>query len=109
MILSNQVVCMKCKAEPYSAHRHDYVGCECKDPQSVVCVDGGMDYLKRTYGPAADYRDISIEISQEDYDALAGILDDTKNNWNTLGKVCALARYMRDEMDLHIGLNEVEK
>ncbi len=43
MILSNQIKCLKCGDEPYSAYRHDFKRCNC----GAVAVDGGMDYLRR--------------------------------------------------------------
>ena len=89
MILSNQVVCNQCEDRPYSAHRHDFKYCKC----GQVAVDGGMDYLRRV---GSGYTDISIVVSDEVYGLLCdAINDDTKN---TLGKVCNLARVMRDDM-----------
>jgi hypothetical protein len=97
MILSNQVRCVQCGDEPYSAHRHDFQHCEC----GAVAVDGGMDYLRRVGNPD-DYIDISISITEEDYEAIVdAITDSTKNE---LGKVCRLARVLRDDMNINIGV-----
>lgn len=55
MIIWNAVACKHCKTIIESLHRHDYVSCKC----GAVSVDGGTDYLKRSY----THRDIYIELS----------------------------------------------
>ena len=96
MILSNQAKCLICDDTPWSSHRHDFRHCEC----GAMAVDGGMDYLRRLGNPQ-DIREMSICISDEDYAALIlAIEDDTKN---TLGKICNLARVLRDDMNINIG------
>ena len=97
MILSNQARCVQCGDEPYSAHRHDFRYCKC----GAMAVDGGMDYLRRLGNPA-DIVDLSISITEDDYDVLVkAINDDSKND---LGKICNLARVLRDEMNINIGV-----
>jgi hypothetical protein len=94
MILSNQMYCPACKMSIYSAHRHDFVYC---------FVDGGMDYLRRTLNGI----DQSIVISDEDYKGLlAAIEDETKNS---LGKLCSIARYLRDSMGINISEKKGDK
>jgi hypothetical protein len=98
MIISNQVECLKCGDKPYSAHRHDFRYCKC----GACAVDGGMDYLRRL-GQAADMKDMSLSISDKHLMlVIEAILDETRNN---LGKVCNLARVLRDEM----GINLIEE
>ena len=92
-ILSNQVECLKCGDRPFSAHRHDFSYCEC----GAVAVDGGMDYLRRL-GLPEDYKELSITMSDEACIELQGELEDTTKN--SLGKLCNVLRYMRDEMDI---------
>lgn len=97
MILSNQVRCVKCGDEPYSGWRHDFRHCEC----GAVAVDGGMDYLRRI-GDPADMVEMSIQITEDDYDALVKAMnDDSKTD---LGKICNLARVLRDELNINIGV-----
>jgi hypothetical protein len=96
MILSNQVRCGNCLHEPFSAHRHDFQYCTC----GMVAVDGGMEYLRRV-GDHDTYEDISILVDDEDYKGLLeAMTDETKND---LGKLCNIARYLRDEMSINIG------
>lgn len=100
MILSNQVLCHNCGEAPWSAHRHDFVQCGCLTSNLQVAVDGGQDYLRRVAGKDANYADISIVIDEVHLKGLeAAIADKTRND---LGKVCNLARYLRDEMDINI-------
>lgn len=89
MILVNQILCKKCGDTPYSKHRHDFKSCKC----GAVSVDGGMDYLRRV-GNFEDWVDLSIQIPDRLNDKLLqAVEDDTKN---TLGKVCNVARVLRD-------------
>lgn len=97
MILSNQIRCVKCGDEPYSASVHDFKYCEC----GAVAVDGGMSYLRRI-GKPEDMVEMSIQITEEEYDALVKAINDpTKND---LGKICSLARVLRDELNVNIGV-----
>lgn len=96
MILSNQVICLKCGDRPYSAHRHDYRPCEC----GAVGVDGGREYLRRV-GDLGGYHDISIVIDDKYSSLLLEAIEDPTKN--TLGKLCNVARVLRDSMDINIG------
>ena len=99
MILSNQIACLRCGDEPYSAHRHDFSACDC----GAVFVDGGMDYIRRV-GKREDYEEISIVIDDSEYILLANAIEDETKN--TLGKICNLARVLRDEFNINIGETE---
>ena len=44
-ILSNKIRCKFCNDIIESTHVHDYVECKC----GKVSVDGGKDYLRRSY------------------------------------------------------------
>lgn len=92
MILSNQVECLKCGDKPFSQHRHQMKACEC----GSIAVDGGTSYLRRV-GNLNAYKDISIEW---DGDLMTSIDDAIEwalvNNRNDFGRMCAIARYMRD-------------
>ena len=101
MILSNQVKCNKCGEAPWSSNRHDFVQCACITEAERVCVDGGMDYLRRVHGPDSDYEDISIVIAEEHVEGLRDALSDPERN--ELGKLCNVVRYLRDEMDINVG------
>ena len=98
MILSNQARCLRCGDEPWSAHRHDFRHCEC----GAMAVDGGMAYLRRL-GTPQDINEMSIVITNEEYEALVEAVEDKTKN--TLGKICNLARVLRDDMNINIGVN----
>ena len=100
MILSNQVRCNHCGEMPWSAHRHDFVGCGCPQENDKVFVDGGMDYLRRVSGKNANYTEMSITLNDKQCRGLEGAMTDkTKND---LGKLCNVVRYLRDEMDINV-------
>lgn len=92
-IIQNEVKCLDCGDQIYSAHRHDYKKCKC----GKVGVDGGLEYIRRTYSDDANFKDLSILITEE-------ILNKTKeaikwsndNNRNELGTICAIFRAFRD-------------
>jgi hypothetical protein len=54
-ITRNAAKCKKCGDEIVSTHRHDFVRCTC----GAVSVDGGKDYLKRSYADPADVEERS--------------------------------------------------
>lgn len=105
MILSNQILCNNCGETPWSAHRHDFVQCGCVREAERVCVDGGMDYLRRVFGPESDWMELSIEVDKLHVDGLRDAITDPERS--ELGKVCNLARYLRDEMGINITMEEV--
>jgi hypothetical protein len=88
MILQNQVRCKRCKAEPYSSHVHDFQYCSC----ATVAVDGGLEYLRRIGDPDM-YEEISIKM---DFDLVQKLDECLTNNLNDLGRICAIARTLRD-------------
>lgn len=91
-ILLNQIECLKCGDKPYSRHRHDMKACKCE----AVAVDGGMEYLRRVGNPD-DYIERSIAVDVEAFDAMMEAeqwADEAQRN--NLGRVCAIARYLRD-------------
>jgi hypothetical protein len=96
MILSNQARCRVCGDTPYSTHRHHYSECEC----GAIAVDGGMDYIRRV-GDPKDYEDMSIVVSNEDFEGLLEAVSDEARN--ELGHLCNIARYLRDNMNINIG------
>jgi hypothetical protein len=94
MILQNQIRCLKCKDEPSSSHRHDYVECAC----GAVAVAGGLDYLKRI-GDSGDWKDISITIPAGLSLKLTDMIyQAVKNDGipNAKDVLCAIARALRD-------------
>jgi len=99
MILSNQVRCNHCGEEPWSASRHDFVNCSCSLSKHRVSVDGGMIYLRRVFGTSSDYTDISIVVEEEHIKPLLKMIEDKKKN--SLGKLCNVMRYLRDELDIN--------
>lgn len=91
-ILVNQIECLKCGDKPFLANRHDFKYCKC----GAVAVEGGMSYLKIS-GEAGIYKEMSISVPDEAFEAAVEALkwcDETGRN--NLGRICAIARYMRD-------------
>jgi len=103
MILSNQIECLRCGDRPYSAHVHDFKYCKC----GAIAVDGGMFYFRRVGADLSAYKDISIEISDEDCAALKDVIKNAIDTGrNPLGVLCAVAIVCRDRgIDLR-GENE---
>ena len=59
-IIENKAKCLKCGDIIESIDRHDYVQCSCGN----ISVDGGKDYLKRSYRDGMDtWIDMSISES----------------------------------------------
>ena len=93
MILSNQIKCLDCGDEIYSAHRHDFKYCTCGN----VFVDGGMDYLRQGFMDKDKVLDQSIVLSEEVFETCMSALewcDDTGRN--NIGKLSAIFRALRD-------------
>jgi hypothetical protein len=56
-IVENKAKCLKCGDVIESIDRHNYVQCSCGN----ISVDGGLDYLKRSYRDGMDtWIDLSI-------------------------------------------------
>lgn len=56
IIIHNKIKCNYCKQIIESKYRHDFVTCKC----GRVSVDGGKDYLKRTFTESSDdYEDLT--------------------------------------------------
>ena len=55
-ILKNSIRCNLCGDEIESTYRNDYVQCSC----GACAVDGGHDYLRRTFKDKDAYTDLSI-------------------------------------------------
>ncbi len=106
MILSNQVRCNLCGESPWSGYRHDFVQCGCLTSDLQVSVDGGQDYLRRVWGPNAEFEDISISMSDEHIKGITEAI--TTKHQNDLGHICNLVRYLRDEMGINVTQEEDE-
>jgi len=69
-IIKNALKCLKCGDVIESKNRHDYVTCSCGN----VSVDGGLDYLRRSFIEADSWEDLSeyedIEEDKEDGETL---------------------------------------
>lgn len=59
--IKDAVLCYHCKTVCWSLSRHDYHACRCKDGQKQICVDGGSDYLKMSFGKNANYEVVSLD------------------------------------------------
>ena len=56
-IIRNAIKCNYCGDIIESLHRHDFKWCGCK----TVAVDGGKDYLKRTFTNSPnDFEELSV-------------------------------------------------
>ena len=60
-IIKNAIQCKLCGEVIESKHRHDYVQCKC----GACAVDGGHEYLRRSYKSKDCYTDLSITEEQE--------------------------------------------
>ena len=63
-IIKNAIRCNLCGDEIESTNRHDYVSCSC----GACAVDGGHDYLRRSFKDKDCYIDLSetVEITTEE-------------------------------------------
>ena len=57
-IISNKIKCNHCGDIIESIHRHDFKWCKCRK----VSVDGGKEYLKRSFEKEEDYEELSETI-----------------------------------------------
>lgn len=57
-ILENKVRCTLCGDVIVSKHRHDFQTCSC----GMVSVDGGTDYLSRTFQSVSDFEELSTYV-----------------------------------------------
>lgn len=55
VVIRNMIKCNICGDIIESRHRHDYVTCSC----GACSVDGGHDYLRRSYKSPDDYTEMS--------------------------------------------------
>ncbi len=89
MILQNAATCLKCNTYIFSRHRHDYVTCEC----GSLSVDGGMDYIRRSFKDRSGFVNHNIELPDELVQKCLDELGDGK--YNDLGKLCAVLRTLK--------------
>ena len=61
-IIKNAIRCNHCGEEIESTHRHEYIMCKC----GKCAVDGGHDYLRRSFQLKGDYTELSIVESIEE-------------------------------------------
>lgn len=63
-IIKNAIQCKLCGDIIESTYRHEYIQCKC----GACAVDGGHDYLRRSYRAEDCYIDLSetIEVSAEE-------------------------------------------
>lgn len=62
-ITRNMIRCRKCGDIIESRYTHDYIFCSC----GAIAVDGGHDYLKRSYRDSNDdYEELSIYCENDD-------------------------------------------
>ena len=55
-IIKNAIQCKLCGEIIESTYRHEYVTCKC----GACAVDGGHDYLRRSFRDNACYIDLSV-------------------------------------------------
>ena len=73
-IIKNAAKCLKCGDIIESKHRHDYVTCSCGN----ISVDGGTDYLRRSFQEMDSWIDLSIYEEEPTYKVTAEV--DTDGN-----------------------------
>lgn len=57
-IIKNAIRCKRCGDEIESTYRHEYVTCSC----GACAVDGGHDYLRRSFLSRDCYEDVSLVV-----------------------------------------------
>ena len=73
-IIRNSVQCLKCADIIESKDRHDYVTCSCGN----VSVDGGKDYLRRSFKEMDSWIDLSTYEEEPTYKVTAEVDTDGK-------------------------------
>ena len=61
-IIRNAIRCNICGDEIESVSRHDYVTCSC----GACAVDGGHDYLRRSFKEIGCFTELSVQDDQEE-------------------------------------------
>lgn len=61
-IIRNAIRCNICGDEIESVGRHDYVTCGC----GACAVDGGHDYLRRSFKEIGCFTELSVQDDQEE-------------------------------------------
>ena len=59
-IIKNQIKCKQCGDVIESTHVHDYKTCSC----GAVAVDGGKEYMRRSFPGGMSYQDAYEEMSE---------------------------------------------
>jgi hypothetical protein len=54
----NGVMCGHCSTRVVSQHRHDFKGCRCPNDDLRVYVDGGPEYIRRSWGRLAQWKEL---------------------------------------------------
>lgn len=60
-IIKNAIRCNLCGDTIESTNRHDYVSCSC----GACAVDGGHDYLRRTFREKGCFTELSVVEEEE--------------------------------------------
>jgi len=76
IILKNAIRCNLCGDEIESTHRHDYVQCSC----GVCAVDGGHDYLRRSFKSRDCFTELSITREAADTTLSSPTIGDAQKN-----------------------------
>lgn len=63
-IIRNAIRCNICGDEIESKYRQDYVRCTC----GACAVDGGHDYLRRSFKDKESYTDLSVVVDDSEVD-----------------------------------------
>lgn len=61
-VIRNAIRCNICGDEIESISRHDYVTCSC----GACAVDGGHDYLRRSFKEIGCFTELSVQEEQEE-------------------------------------------
>ena len=100
MLIQNQIKCLSCGDEIWSAHRHDYKTCSCGN----VSVDGATDYCKRSFKSKDQYIEQSIYLSEETVNAaIAAVKWGLETGRNERGIAYAVIRALNETGNLNQG------
>jgi len=58
VVPQNEVLCLNCKTQIRSTHKHHHISCNCKDPLEKITIEGGTIFYKRSFGEKAWWTDI---------------------------------------------------
>ena len=108
-IIKNAIRCKLCGDIIESTDRHQYVTCQC----GACAVDGGHEYLRRSFKDKDCYTDLSITVPLNEYkiERLQSLLNSTTTLvdtfYETLEDINAITYHYYDYMTTEPNINEI--